>query len=259
MMRRRVALLAAVVGAFWLLPQGAFGAQPLTGEIAAIGAVNQNFMNVQCNRTGVSTFSFDASGDIVGGPYLGTISVSVSGSFGPQNITVDPQLGPYFGLSVGPMLTYHETFTIDSPSSATTITGTKDGVLAPPPTPFFGDARPAVCGEFSDTPQGSGYTNFIETYTNYDARIDAPDGVFRDHGFAFVEAADFFVQLGQGDTQGLGFTQAWQSTSFGRAAPTTADDCKNGGWRNYPELGFKNQGDCVSYVATGGRNPPAGG
>ena len=33
--------------------------------------------------------------------------------------------------------------------------------------------------------------------------------------------------------------------------PTSKDQCKNGGWRNYP--GFKNQGDCASFVATGGR------
>ena len=32
----------------------------------------------------------------------------------------------------------------------------------------------------------------------------------------------------------------------------TKDQCKNGGWRNF--LGFKNQGDCVSFVATGGKN-----
>ena len=38
--------------------------------------------------------------------------------------------------------------------------------------------------------------------------------------------------------------------------PTSMDQCKNGGWRNFP--GFKNQGDCVSFVATGGKNPPAG-
>jgi hypothetical protein len=38
--------------------------------------------------------------------------------------------------------------------------------------------------------------------------------------------------------------------------PTSKDQCKSGGWRNYGV--FKNQGDCVSYVATGGKNPPAG-
>jgi hypothetical protein len=37
--------------------------------------------------------------------------------------------------------------------------------------------------------------------------------------------------------------------------PASTEDCKNGGWRNFPQ--FKNQGDCVSFVATGGKNPPA--
>lgn len=32
--------------------------------------------------------------------------------------------------------------------------------------------------------------------------------------------------------------------------------CKDGGWQSYGI--FKNQGDCVSYVATGGKNQPAG-
>ena len=38
--------------------------------------------------------------------------------------------------------------------------------------------------------------------------------------------------------------------------PTSKDQCKNGGWRNFP--GFKNQGDCVSFVATKGKNQPVG-
>jgi hypothetical protein len=37
--------------------------------------------------------------------------------------------------------------------------------------------------------------------------------------------------------------------------PITKDDCKNGGWSGWPV--FKNQGDCVSYVATGGKNSGA--
>lgn len=39
--------------------------------------------------------------------------------------------------------------------------------------------------------------------------------------------------------------------------PATADDCKQGGWETFGGV-FKNQGDCVSYVVTGGRNAPAG-
>jgi hypothetical protein len=38
--------------------------------------------------------------------------------------------------------------------------------------------------------------------------------------------------------------------------PTSKDQCKNGGWRSFSQ--FKNQGDCVSFGATGGKNPPSG-
>ena len=40
------------------------------------------------------------------------------------------------------------------------------------------------------------------------------------------------------------------------ALPSSTAQCKNGGWRNFGV--FKNQGDCVSYVATGDKNPPSG-
>jgi hypothetical protein len=41
------------------------------------------------------------------------------------------------------------------------------------------------------------------------------------------------------------------------SGPTSKDQCKNGGWRTFGV--FKNQGDCVSFVATKGKNPPAAG
>jgi len=37
--------------------------------------------------------------------------------------------------------------------------------------------------------------------------------------------------------------------------PTDKNQCKKGGWESFGV--FKNQGDCVSYVATGGKNLPA--
>jgi hypothetical protein len=42
------------------------------------------------------------------------------------------------------------------------------------------------------------------------------------------------------------------------APPTSKDQCKNGGWETFTGQSFKNQGDCVSYVATNGGNEPAG-
>lgn len=44
-------------------------------------------------------------------------------------------------------------------------------------------------------------------------------------------------------------------------APTSANQCKNGGWSQYADASgrpFKNQGDCVSYVTTGGKNKANG-
>ena len=37
--------------------------------------------------------------------------------------------------------------------------------------------------------------------------------------------------------------------------PTSIDECKNGGWKTFGV--FKNQGDCVSFVASKGKNPPS--
>jgi Protein of unknown function (DUF642) len=39
--------------------------------------------------------------------------------------------------------------------------------------------------------------------------------------------------------------------------PTTKSECENDGWQSSGV--FKNQGDCVSFVATQGKNEPAGG
>lgn len=43
--------------------------------------------------------------------------------------------------------------------------------------------------------------------------------------------------------------------------PSTIDDCLNGGWQSLADTQgnpFVNQGDCVSFVASGGRNPGRG-
>ena len=46
-------------------------------------------------------------------------------------------------------------------------------------------------------------------------------------------------------------------------SPLSKDSCKNGGYKVFQGTNgqpgpFKNQGDCVSYFATGGKNPPSG-
>lgn len=49
---------------------------------------------------------------------------------------------------------------------------------------------------------------------------------------------------------------AIDNTSLRPFQPHSKADCKDGRWREYSEPAFKNQGDCVSFIATGGKNPP---
>lgn len=43
----------------------------------------------------------------------------------------------------------------------------------------------------------------------------------------------------------------------GMPPPTSKSQCRHGGWKSFSTT-FKNQGDCVSFVATKGHNPPSG-
>lgn len=64
---------------------------------------------------------------------------------------------------------------------------------------------------------------------------------------------------GNTDALSLGIDGSTTTYDFEPAAntPQSKNDCKKGGWKQYEDdqyRPFKNQGDCVSYVATGGRN-----
>jgi hypothetical protein len=43
---------------------------------------------------------------------------------------------------------------------------------------------------------------------------------------------------------------------LGSLSGYTKDQCKDGGWKTFGV--FKNQGDCVSFFASNGRNQPSG-
>jgi len=77
---------------------------------------------------------------------------------------------------------------------------------------------------------------------------------------AMTSTARIFKPLLRGATLLLAFA------AFGQAVaqpppppppnlPTTTEQCFNGGWQTFKV--FKNQGDCVSFVASKGKNPPA--
>ena len=52
---------------------------------------------------------------------------------------------------------------------------------------------------------------------------------------------------------GYGDEDLWVTTRA-QIFPTTKDECRNDGWQRFGI--YKNQGDCVSYVATNGNNSP---
>jgi hypothetical protein len=81
--------------------------------------------------------------------------------------------------------------------------------------------------------------------------------------------APFTLDLRDPQFAALVGTSVYEVASFGPVegrltftlvgCPTTPDGrvaCLDGGFESYPALGFLNQGDCVSWIATQGKNEP---
>ena len=98
-------------------------------------------------------------------------------------------------------------------------------------------------------PVGNTYTFTAATLAAGGSGLPFPTGT--------IQAIDVLIDVeGTADLSDItvnGQLQVPETTSM----PTSKDDCKNGGWQNFTPA-FKNQGDCVSFVATGGKNPPNG-
>jgi len=84
-------------------------------------------------------------------------------------------------------------------------------------------------------------------------------------GFSFGFFADLggpmHMIVGPGFQLNIAATVELASPPPPPPTPTTADQCKHGGWQGLTDSNgtlFKNQGDCVSFVATQGTNLAAG-
>jgi hypothetical protein len=98
-------------------------------------------------------------------------------------------------------------------------------------------------------PSGTTYTFTPATLAAAGNQVSFPTGT--------IQAIDVLIDV-EGSADLTNITVNGQVQVPAPTTPTTKDQCKNGGWKTFTNPAFKNQGDCVSFVATGGKNPPNG-
>ncbi len=111
-------------------------------------------------------------------------------------------------------------------------------------------------------------TASLSVFQNADTAVlvnAGPENCCTSPSAGFTYSGTVMLDLVAGDSYGFGMTGShFDSAPVLRGILTvtepTADDCKKGGWSTYlddaGEPYFTNQGDCVSFFATGGKNEP---
>jgi hypothetical protein len=237
-------LLAATCLALAAAPAASAQAPTLTGELFHVGGVEPvtdpaiHVSSYQCDPLpgGAGHLTMTAEG-LATGPYPGTFTETLTVSWGDR----------FEGVDQGPVESVEATFRIEA-LDGSVVTGTKrfnENSPVPGPAPQW-----AACAEMPDE---ESYNAFFEAALRYDATIHTADGTFQDEGDA-VAYGSFFRSS----------ELTWWQSEFRETfisnpapdAPATREDCEKDGWQTYGT--FKNRGDCVAYVVTGGRNPAAG-
>ena len=121
------------------------------------------------------------------------------------------------------------------------VTATVTGAQAPPPFLVQFTAEPTSGSTATPTPPAED----VPTDSNGQAQ------------FCFTSATPGEVLItATARGTGTGTRPTGTATVTFVVGPTDKDQCKNGGWQTFGI--FKNQGDCVSFVATGGKNGASG-
>ena len=169
------------------------------------------------------------TGACTGNGNEGSFNFSVSGTAAGPFPGTFTESGSFTTVRSGFLSDFSSVFTITSTSG--TVTGSKR---------LTGDIGTASCTAFS----GAVLVSTTNLATTYAATIN---GAQRTTGTATVSIEGL---LGVGAPI---FSESFAST--GVVELTSKQQCRDRGWQSF---GFKNQGDCVSFVATGGKNPPSG-
>ncbi|MCU1376932.1 MAG: hypothetical protein JWO68_4218 [Actinomycetia bacterium] len=184
-----------------------------------------------CDPVAGGLESFSLSGPATG-PYGGTFTMT--GSY-----TLVPSSTSSTGLTVA---SFAAMFTVMADNA--TVHGTLNATYPPPTSAAVWP--PTGTAQWRDPTCGPGALN-VET--SYAATISVPGGGdWQDAGLANVWTDSAFPQV-------LFETSLPSPTPAPPALPSDKSQCTSNRWKAFPL--FKNQGDCVSYVATHGKNPPA--
>jgi hypothetical protein len=177
-----------------------------------------------------------------GGGLSGGLARCPSPTYSPHFVAA---AGPYPGSVTFPgTATETGTWTVEpfTFSAGFTITSGTITVTGSKSTPgMFGPADFWSCVDFSK-PSYLPNAFLVLSYVPYTATIHTPDGNFHDEGVSTVRVE---VSIAPGATAlRESFTSSLAQPLL--IVPTSTEQCKAGGWRNYPQ--FKNQGQCVSLV-----------
>ena len=110
------------------------------------------------------------------------------------------------------------------------------------------------CNNVTPTTNADGtvtYTFDASTLAAAGQQVPTPTGT--------IQSVDIVLDVqGSADLTNITFNGTAEVPTPVSTGPTTKAQCKKGGWKTFTSPKFKNQGDCVSFVATHGRNAPSG-
>jgi hypothetical protein len=135
------------------------------------------------------------------------------------------------------------------------VTGSADFPTTPgAPQATYAGGADAFVTKLHAAGSGLVYSTYLGG-SDFDSGQDiAVDGSRSAYVTGATRSANFPTTPGAARTTNAGSFDAFVAKIA--TLPTSIDECKNGGWKNFGV--FKNQGDCVSFVVSKGKNPPSG-